>query len=133
MQSNAEADRSSLELEALRAKLFQDSAQEVALRERELLELQNELEKCRIERDETEQALMQEKVALDTVKSELNEVRKELLKESEIRMKVASDLEKERERGSNLQMVLEDFQTGKRVIWLLISIYNAFYHYSQRP
>ncbi|GJJ14994.1 hypothetical protein Clacol_009264 [Clathrus columnatus] len=113
IQSNIEADRSSRELEGLRAKVFQDSAQEAVLRERELHDLQNELEQCRIERDEFEQALMEEKVILDNVKNDVTDLKKELLKESEMRMAVASDLEKERERSSNLQMVLEDFQAAK--------------------
>ena len=56
--SNEEADRASRELEAMRSRALQENAQEAFLRERELRELQSELEQCRMERDEWEQAYL---------------------------------------------------------------------------
>ncbi|KAF8524309.1 hypothetical protein BU17DRAFT_74799 [Hysterangium stoloniferum] len=113
IQSNQEAERSSRELETLRARIFQDSAQEVAAREHELMELQSELERCRIERDEWEQALQSERVVSDGMRADLVGVRRELDLEQAARAKDASELAKERERSANLQSVLEDFQSAR--------------------
>lgn len=110
--SNAEGERSSRELESLRSKAFQDSAHEAAAREREMLELQGELERCRIERDEWEHALLEERVLVDEAKAALASSRRELELERETRAKEAEELQRERERSANLQSVLEDFQSG---------------------
>lgn len=113
IQSNAAAERSSRELEAIRARAFHDSAQEVAARERDLAELQSELERCRIERDEHEHALMTEKIVSEEARAELTRTRRELELEKKARIKQLEEMEKEKENNSNLQSVLDDFQTGK--------------------
>jgi hypothetical protein len=118
--SHAEAERSSRELESLRSKAFEDSAHEAAAREREMLELQGELERCRIERDEWEQALLEERVVADEAKAGLASSRRELELENEARSKDNEELQLERERAENLQSVLEDFQSGTyfmRYLW----------------
>lgn len=118
--SNSEAERSSRELEALRAKAFQDSAHEAAAREREMQELQGELERCRIERDEWEHALLEERVVADEARAGLASLRRELELEKETRAKEGEELERERERSENLQSVLEDFQSGACLLVLFV-------------
>lgn len=87
------------------------------LRERELRETQSELEKCRIERDEWERALMQERVLLNEARVFIDDLTRDLEMEQEIRRGDVGALEVERERASNLQYVLEDFQAGGSLIF----------------
>jgi hypothetical protein len=82
------------------------------LRERELRETQSELERCRIERDEWERALMQERVLLNEARVSLDALTRDLEMEQEARRGDMDALEVERERASNLQSVLGDFQAG---------------------
>lgn len=82
------------------------------LRERELRETQSELEKCRIELDEWERALMQERVLLNEARVSIDALTRDLEMEQEARRGDVGALEVERERASNLQSVLEDFQAG---------------------
>ncbi|KAI0074083.1 hypothetical protein K474DRAFT_1602144 [Panus rudis PR-1116 ss-1] len=111
--SNEEAERASRELENLRSRALQDSAQESLQRERELRELQSELEECRIERDEWEQKALREHIAVEEAMSEVESLRRELDIERESRLQERADLETEREKSANLQSVLEDFQAAK--------------------
>lgn len=114
--SNEEAERASRELESMRTRAFQESAQEVYLRERELRETQAELEQCRIDRDEWERKALQERVAADEARAALEEIRRDLEIEREAREQEATTLQVEREKASNLQSVLEDFQAGKYLL-----------------
>ncbi|KAI0631327.1 hypothetical protein C8Q77DRAFT_200708 [Trametes polyzona] len=111
--SNEEAERASKELEAMRSRALQDSAQESYLRERELRELQAELEQCRIERDEWEQKALQEHIAADEARTTADALRRDLEAEREARQRAEGGLEVEREKSTNLQSVLEDFQAAK--------------------
>ncbi|KAI0355884.1 hypothetical protein OH77DRAFT_1503859 [Trametes cingulata] len=111
--SNEEAERASKELEAMRNRALQDSAQETFLRERELRELQAELEQCRIERDEWEQKALQEHIAADEARTTAEALRRDLEVERDARMRAEGGLEVEREKCNNLQSVLEDFQAAK--------------------
>ncbi|OSD05188.1 hypothetical protein PYCCODRAFT_1432941 [Trametes coccinea BRFM310] len=111
--SNEEADRASRELEAMRSRALQDSAQETFLRERELRELQAELEQCRIERDEWEQKALQEHISADEARTTADMLRRDLEVEREARDRAEAALEVEREKCNNLQSVLEDFQAAK--------------------
>ncbi|CAL1699133.1 unnamed protein product [Somion occarium] len=113
ISSNEEADRSSRELEAMRSRALQENAQEAFLRERELRDLQGELEQCRMERDEWEQKALQEHVAADEAKTALESLRRDLEIEREARVQESTELQVEREKTTNLQSVLEDFQTAK--------------------
>lgn len=110
--SHEEVERSSRELEFLRSKALQDNALEAAAQERGMLELQGELERCRIERDEWEHALLEERVIVDEAKAALASSRREFEAEKEARMKDVEELQREHERSANLQSVLEDFQSG---------------------
>ena len=111
--SNEEADRASRELEAMRSRALQENAQEAFLRERELRELQSELEQCRMERDEWEQKALQEHIVADETKTSLDSLRRDLEVEREARIQESTQLEVEREKAANLQSVLEDFQAGE--------------------
>jgi hypothetical protein len=82
-------------------------------RERELRETQSELERYRIEQDEWERALMQERVLLNEARVSIDVLSRDLDIEQEARRREAGALEMERERASNLQSVLEDFQAGR--------------------
>lgn len=112
ISSNDEAERATRELEALRTRALHESAQESMLRERELRETQSELERCRIERDEWERALMQERVLLNEARVSIDALSRDLEIEQEGRRRDVVALEVERERATNLQSVLEDFQAG---------------------
>ena len=109
--SNEEADRASHELEAMRSRALHDSTQETFLRERELRELQAELEQCRIERDEWEQKALEAHVSADEVRAAADVLRRDLEVERDARQRAETGLEIEREKCSNLQSVLEDFQS----------------------
>lgn len=122
--SNEEAERASKELEVMRSRALQDSAQESYMRERELRELQAELEQCRIERDEWEQKAMQEHISADEARTTADILRRDLEAERESRQRAEGAFEMEREKSNNLQSVLEDFQAGmhisalSRLLWL---------------
>ncbi|KAH9852319.1 hypothetical protein C2E23DRAFT_731178 [Lenzites betulinus] len=111
--SNEEAERASKELETMRSRALQDSAQESYLRERELRELQAELEQCRIERDEWEQKALQEHITADEAQTTADSLRRDLEVEREARQRAEGGLDAEREKSNNLQSVLEDFQAAK--------------------
>ncbi|KAG8904852.1 hypothetical protein FRB99_001058 [Tulasnella sp. 403] len=108
-----ESQKLSDELSVMRNKAVEDSAHEASIRERQILELQKELEMCRTERDEWESTAQQESVAADEVRTLLATVRRDLEMEQAEREKDARDLEMEREKSANLQSVLEDFQAAK--------------------
>ena len=111
--SNEEAERASRELESMRTRAFQESIQEVYLREQELREVQAELEQSRIERDEWERKALQEHVIADEARTALEEARRDVELEREAREREAATLQVEREKADNLQTVLEDFQAGE--------------------
>ncbi|CCL98724.1 uncharacterized protein FIBRA_00729 [Fibroporia radiculosa] len=111
--SNEEAERASRELEAMRSRALQDSAQESYMRERELRETQGELEQCRMERDEWEQKALQAHVGSDEARTTAGNLRREVEVERTAREMALAELQAEREKCSNLQSVLEDFQAAK--------------------
>lgn len=111
--SHDESERASRELEAIRSRVLEDNAQEASTRERDFRELQAELERCRMERDEWERALLEERVALEEIRSSAGTTRRELEMERADRERIGTELERERENSANLQSVLEDFQSGE--------------------
>ena len=112
MESNAEAERASRELMSMRNRALEESSEESLTRERELRELQVELEHCRSEKDEWEREALEGRVSVDEAKSSLESTVRELEHEKELRLQEQRELEIEKERTSNLQSVLEDFQSG---------------------
>ncbi|KZT00503.1 uncharacterized protein LAESUDRAFT_802663 [Laetiporus sulphureus 93-53] len=111
--SNEEANRASRELEAMRSRALQESAHESHMREQELRETQAELEQCRMERDEWEQKALQEHIAADEARSTLANLRREIEVERTAKEMAETELGVEREKCTNLQSVLEDFQAAK--------------------
>ncbi|KIY47386.1 hypothetical protein FISHEDRAFT_27774, partial [Fistulina hepatica ATCC 64428] len=111
--SNAEGQRAADELDALRARSFQESTHESLRRERELREAQMELERCRMERDEWERAALQERVRGEGLDSMVESMQHDLELEREAREREADELQRERENATNLQSVLQDFQAAK--------------------
>jgi len=110
--SHEEAERASSELSAVRTRAFQENAQEILLRERELRETQGELERCRLERDEWERVALQERVAGDEAKLTVEMYKRDIELDREARARETLELELERQRSNNLQAVLDDFQAG---------------------
>ncbi|KAI0346638.1 hypothetical protein BDW22DRAFT_1352796 [Trametopsis cervina] len=111
--SNEEAERASRELEVMRSQAFQENAQEAYIRERELREVQSELERVRTERDEWEHKALQEHIIADETRGALDSARRDLDIERDAREREATLLQAEREKVNNLQSVLEDFQAAK--------------------
>jgi len=113
ISSNEEAERASRELETMRSRAFQENAQDALMRERELRETQADLERCRLERDEWERALLQERIVGDELRTAYESLTRDLELEREAREREADQLDVEREKANNLQSVLEDFQAAK--------------------
>jgi hypothetical protein len=110
--SNAETERVSRELDSLRSRALHENAQENLVRERELRDIQSELERCRLDRGEWERAALQAKVVADDSKSSAEILRRDLELERVAKERTAAELEAEREQSTNLQSVLQDFQSG---------------------
>ncbi|KAF7318907.1 Guanylate kinase [Mycena chlorophos] len=113
ISASAEAERAATELSSIRSRAFEENAQEALVRERELRETQTELERCRMEKEEWERAAAQDKVMADEARSTADMFRRDLELERAAREREAGELEAERERCSNLQSVLQDFQAAK--------------------
>ena len=124
ISSNEEAERASRELEAMRSRALQENAQEVYLRERELREAQADLEQIRIERDEWEQKALQEHIVTDETRTALEMTRRDLEVERDARERESAALQIEREKTTNHQSEMEDFQAGA----LLQLTLNCLWH-----
>jgi hypothetical protein len=108
LASNAEAERTTRELDALR----QEASGESLQREQTLREARAELERTRTARDDWEAEAMAQRVRAEEARVALDATYRELavVKEASERVSVARDAEAE--RAHNLQAVLEDFQSG---------------------
>ncbi|EIW78319.1 hypothetical protein CONPUDRAFT_60673 [Coniophora puteana RWD-64-598 SS2] len=111
--SHDEGERTARELDSIRSKALDDTTQESMLRERELHETVAELERCRIERDEWEQAAMQERMFSEEARTNLDAARRDLELEREAREREGQELDAASLTAANLQSVLEDFQAAK--------------------
>jgi outer membrane murein-binding lipoprotein Lpp len=116
LASNAEAERATRELDAMRHEASGESLQ----REQALREACAELERTRTARDDWEAEAMAQRVRAEEARSTLDATYREftLAKEANERDVAARDAEAE--RANNLQAVLEDFQSGVCVSWLHI-------------
>lgn len=110
--SHDETERISNELDTLRSRALEESAQESLVRDRELREAQMELERCRMEREEWERIAMQEGAVVDDLKSGIETLKTDLELEREARDKYSLQVQSEREKSHNLESVLQDFQAG---------------------
>ncbi|KAI9509323.1 hypothetical protein F5148DRAFT_773951 [Russula earlei] len=109
LTSNAEAERASRELDAMR----QEASGESLQREQALREARAELERTRTARDDWEAEAMAQRVRAEEARLTLDATHRELagIKEASERDVAARDAEAE--RANNLQAVLEDFQSAK--------------------
>jgi chromosome segregation ATPase len=106
---------------------MQLAAQESLQHERDIRDLQHQLEQVRLDRDEFSRAAETEKALVDDLRSQLDEARRDLdlVKGGEDAVNEA--LRREREKARNLQAVLQDFQAGwsslagSRILFTLIS------------
>ena len=111
VSSNEEAERLSQELDALRNRALQDNAYESSLRERDAAEL----ERVRRERDDWERVAMEERIRGESLSAEISVLHREqqaVIIELEVR---TEELKQEKQTSSNLQSVLEDFQSGMSI------------------
>lgn len=106
--SNAEAERASRELDAMR----QEASGESLQREQALREARAELERTRTARDDWEAEAMAQRVRGEEARSTLDATYRELAAVKEAAERNATARDAEAERANNLQAVLEDFQSG---------------------
>lgn len=125
--SNAETERVLRDLDSLRSRALQEDAQESLARERELRESQGELERCRLDRDEWERVALQERAVADDAKSSAEILRRDLELEVAARGRLDAELQAEREKSTNLQSVLQDFQSGMLSSRLYFIRLSAFF------
>lgn len=112
ISASEESARTAAELDNMRNRAFQETTHESLLRERELRETQTELEQCRLERDEWERVALQERAFSEDARSAAESITRDLELEKEKRARELAELALQRERGDNLQSVLQDFQAG---------------------
>lgn len=108
LSSNAEAERTSRELDAMR----QEASGESLQREQVLQEARAELERTRSARDDWEAEAMAQRVRAEEARSTLDATYRELATAKEASERNATARDAEAERANNLQAVLEDFQSG---------------------
>ena len=125
--SNAETERVLRDLDSLRSRALQEDAQESLARERELRESQGELERCRLDRDEWERVALQERAVADDAKSSAEILRRDLELEVAAMGRLDAELQAEREKSTNLQSVLQDFQSGMLSSRLYFIRLSAFF------
>jgi len=76
-----------------------------------------------MERDEWERALVQERVVVNEARVSIDALSRDLEMEEEARRREVMALAVERERASNLQSVLEDFQAGELFVFQRIPLF----------
>jgi hypothetical protein len=108
LASNAEAERATRELDAMRHEASDESLQ----REQALREARAELERTRTARDDWEAEAMAQRVRAEEARLTLDATYRELALAKETNERDAAARDAETERANNLQAVLEDFQSG---------------------
>lgn len=132
--SNTESERVTSELDTLRKKLtaLQQSSSsahseatnilnseissltnETLLLKDQLKESQELLERGKLEKEEWERVLMAERVAGESIKSEIRILRREVDGERSRRIELEEELKAERQRAENLEGVLTEFEAGE--------------------
>jgi hypothetical protein len=107
VSSNEESARLEAELDAYRAHASANEGAEGALHEAHA-----ELERARLAKDEWARLAEQERALREGARDAAEVLRRELEAERESRAIVEAERTAERERATNLQSVLEDFQAG---------------------
>ncbi|KAG9122784.1 hypothetical protein FRC07_000683 [Ceratobasidium sp. 392] len=118
-----DASHLSRELSALRQRALDNTSSADAELEQTRLELEHtrgdleatrrELEGERIEREELEREAAHERVMADEVKAQVGVLRREVEQAAALRARDLEAVEREKEKSTNLQSVLEDFQLAK--------------------
>ncbi|KAI0249202.1 hypothetical protein BJV78DRAFT_1129850 [Lactifluus subvellereus] len=109
LASNAEAERATQELDAMRHEASGESLQ----REQALREARAELERTRTAHDDWEAEAMAQRVRAEEARLALDATYRELALANEANERDAAARDAETERANNLQAVLEDFQSAK--------------------
>lgn len=116
IQSNEDADAAHSELEQLRLHAF-DSENKTndEANERDLLlrEVQEDLERVKMEREEWESEAMRERVRREEMQNIFGQVEMELANAKSEREVLREERDREQESAANLHAVLEEFQAGE--------------------
>ncbi|KAK9898918.1 hypothetical protein P389DRAFT_193931 [Cystobasidium minutum MCA 4210] len=114
--SNEEGDRLHTQVEQLRLRA-DDSAKnvldEVAGREAQLREVTEDLERCRLEREDWENQAMKERVERERLETSLHAVGREFATIKLEKHQLKEERDREAEAAQNLHVVLEEFQAAK--------------------
>lgn len=125
IQSNEDADAAHSELEQLRLHAFDSEKQtNDEANERDLLlrEVQEDLERVKIEREEWESEAMRERVRREEMQQIYGQLEMELATAKTERENLREERDREQESAANLHAVLEEFQAGARSLFSLSSI-----------
>ncbi|KAJ3564779.1 hypothetical protein NP233_g8067 [Leucocoprinus birnbaumii] len=98
--------------DSLRAKMSVNT-QETMHSERQVRDLQNQLEETKLDRDEWVRRCEEEKVVSEEARGECESLRREVEVLRGEREGLEGELEREREKARNLGVVLQDFQAAK--------------------
>ncbi|GAA5971497.1 hypothetical protein JCM3765_007008 [Sporobolomyces pararoseus] len=116
IQSNEDADAAHSELEQLRLHAFDSEKQtNDEANERDLLlrEVQEDLERVKIEREEWESEAMRERVRREEMQQIYGQLEMELATAKTERENLREERDREQESAANLHAVLEEFQAAK--------------------
>ncbi|GAA5836052.1 hypothetical protein JCM3766R1_001952 [Sporobolomyces carnicolor] len=116
IQSNEDADAAHSELEQLRLHAFDSEKQtNDEANERDLLlrEVQEDLERVRMEREEWESEAMRERVRREEMQQLFGQIEMELATAKTERENLREERDREQESAANLHAVLEEFQAAK--------------------
>lgn len=114
--SNEDSDRLHVQVEQLRlraddsAKNIQDEA---SAREAQLREVTEDLERCRLEREDWETQAMKERVEREKLETSLHAIERELSTIRVEKHQLKEERDREAEAAQNLHVVLEEFQSAK--------------------
>ncbi|KAK4705626.1 hypothetical protein P7C70_g568, partial [Phenoliferia sp. Uapishka_3] len=116
VNAHEDTDHVHSELEQLRLRAFDSQKQitdDASTRENALRDLQDDLERVRIEREEWEDEAMRETVRREELASRLAQLEFELATSKVEREAMRDERDREAESASNLHAVLEEFQAAK--------------------
>lgn len=114
--NNEECERLHVQAEQLRSRA-DDSAKAVldesSARDTQLREITEDLERCRLEREDWETQAMKERVERETLETSLNASERELVQLRHEKQMLKDERDREAESAANLHAVLEEFQAAK--------------------
>ena len=114
--SNEDSERLHTQVEQLRLRA-DDSAKnvldEVAGREAQLREVTEDLERCRLEREDWENQAMKERVEREKLETSLHTIEREFATIKLEKHQLKEERDREAEAAQNLHVVLEEFQAAK--------------------